>query len=186
MKWWFEIDLWKRVIAALVLGTLAGIALRAGLGADAAAAFATDWVKWLGDLFLRLIRMLVVPLVFFTLVSGMIAMGDPKRLGSLGLRTIGLYFATTAFAVTLGLILATLFQPGASLTPDIHKEAEELNGLAKAFAGDDSVALCTVSQIFSWAPFDCAKEPWKCFASWPSYEVMRAMSFMQPVLGSRR
>ena len=64
MKWWFEIDLWKRVIAALVLGTLAGIALRAGLGADAAAAFATDWVKWLGDLFLRLIRMLVVPLVF--------------------------------------------------------------------------------------------------------------------------
>ena len=140
MKWWFEIDLWKRVIAALVLGTLAGIALRAGLGADAAAAFATDWVKWLGDLFLRLIRMLVVPLVFFTLVSGMIAMGDPKRLGSLGLRTIGLYFATTAFAVTLGLIMATLFQPGASLTPDMF-EGVDGSAMADAATKADDVVI---------------------------------------------
>ena len=137
MKWWFEIDLWKRVIAALVLGTIAGIGLRAGMGADAAAVFATDWVKWLGDLFLRLIRMLVVPLVFFTLVSGMIAMGDPKRLGSLGLRTIGLYFGTTAVAVTLGLIMATLFQPGASLTPEMF-EGVDGSAMAEASAKADA------------------------------------------------
>ena len=118
MSWWFRTDLWKRVIAALILGTLAGLALRATLGPEAAGTFATDWIKWLGDLFLRLIRMLVVPLVFFTLVSGMIAMGDPKRLGSLGARTLGLYICTTAVAVTLGLIMATIFQPGASLTPE--------------------------------------------------------------------
>ncbi|MBB39443.1 MULTISPECIES: dicarboxylate/amino acid:cation symporter [Hyphomonas] len=129
MKWWFGIDLWKRVIVALVLGTIAGIALRSGMGPDAAAVFATDWVKWIGDLFLRLIRMLVVPLVFFTLVSGMIAMGDPKRLGSLGLRTIGLYFGTTAVAVTLGLIMATIFQPGASLSPEMF---EGVDGSAMA------------------------------------------------------
>ncbi|MEZ5999770.1 dicarboxylate/amino acid:cation symporter [Hyphomonas sp.] len=129
MKWWFGIDLWKRVLAALVLGALAGIALRSSMGPDAAAVFATDWVKWLGDLFLRLIRMLVVPLVFFTLVSGMIAMGDPKRLGSLGLRTIGLYFGTTAIAVTLGLIMATLFQPGSSLSPEMF---EGVDGSAMA------------------------------------------------------
>jgi Na+/H+-dicarboxylate symporter len=137
MKWWFEIDLWKRVIAALVLGTIAGIALRAGMGPDAAAVFATDWVKWLGDLFLRLIRMLVVPLVFFTLVSGMIAMGDPKRLGSLGLRTIGMYFGTTAIAVTLGLIMATLFQPGASLSPEMF-EGVDGSAMADAAARADA------------------------------------------------
>ncbi|MEL6860186.1 MAG: cation:dicarboxylase symporter family transporter, partial [Pseudomonadota bacterium] len=79
---------------------------------------------WIGDLFLRLIRMLIVPLIFFTLVSGMIAMGDPKRLGSLGLRTLGLYFGTTAIAVTLGLIMATLFQPGASLSPETFANAD--------------------------------------------------------------
>ena len=118
MRTWFEIDLWKRVIAFLVLGLIFGLGLRYAMGADAGGAFAETWFGWLGQLFLRLIRMLIVPLVFFTLVSGVIAMGDPKRLGSLGLRTLGMYFGTTAIAVTLGLIMATLFQPGASLSPE--------------------------------------------------------------------
>jgi Na+/H+-dicarboxylate symporter len=88
------------------------------MGAEAGGAFAETWFGWLGQLFLRLIRMLIVPLVFFTLVSGVIAMGDPKRLGSLGARALGMYFGTTAIAVTLGLVMATLFQPGASLSPE--------------------------------------------------------------------
>jgi Na+/H+-dicarboxylate symporter len=128
MSGWFGIDLWKRVIAFLILGLAVGLGLRYGMGAEAGGAFATSWFGWVGDLFLRLIRMLIVPLVFFTLVSGMIAMGDPKRLGSLGLRTLGLYFCTTAIAVTLGLVMATIFQPGASLSPE-------------AFAGADASAL---------------------------------------------
>lgn len=128
MSWWFKIDLWKRVMAGLVLGLIAGLGLRYGMGAEAGGAFAEKWISWAGDLFLRLIRMLIVPLIFFTLVSGIIAMGDPKRLGSLGLRTLGTYFATTAIAVTLGLTMATIFQPGASLSPE-------------TFAGADASAL---------------------------------------------
>ena len=124
MSWWFKIDLWKRVIAALVLGLALGLGLRYGLGAEAGGAFAENWISWAGDLFLRLIRMLIVPLVFFTLVSGIIAMGDPKRLGSLGIRTIATYFGTTAIAVTLGLIMATIFRPGASLSPETFAGAD--------------------------------------------------------------
>ncbi|MFK7915414.1 MAG: dicarboxylate/amino acid:cation symporter [Pseudomonadales bacterium] len=124
MKNWFAIDLWKRVISALILGLLAGLALRYGMGAEAGGSFASTWIAWVGELFLRLIRMLIVPLVFLTLVSGIIAMGDPKRLGGLGLRTIALYFGTTAIAVTLGLIMATLLQPGASLSPDTFASAD--------------------------------------------------------------
>ena len=124
MSWWFKIDLWKRVIAALILGMALGLGLRFGMGAEAGGAFAENWIKWASDLFLRLIRMLIVPLVFFTLVSGIIAMGDPKRLGSLGLRTIATYFGTTAIAVTLGLIMATIFQPGASLSPETFADAD--------------------------------------------------------------
>ena len=94
------------------------------MGADAGGNFATNYIGWIGDLFLRLIRMLIVPLVFFTLVSGIIAMGDPKRLGSLGVRTLATYFATTAIAVTLGLIMATIFRPGAmSECPITHDGA---------------------------------------------------------------
>ena len=118
MSWWFRIDLWKRVIAALVLGLALGLGLRYGMGAEAGGAFAETYISWAGDLFLRLIRMLIVPLIFFTLVSGMIAMGDPKRLGSLGVRTLATYFGTTAIAVTLGLVMATIFKPGASLSPE--------------------------------------------------------------------
>ncbi len=124
MSWWFKIDLWKRVILALVLGLALGLGLRYGMGPEAGGAFAETWISWAGDLFLRLIRMLIVPLVFFTLVSGIIAMGDPKRLGSLGIRTIGTYFFTTAIAVTLGLIMATIFQPGASLSPETFAGAD--------------------------------------------------------------
>jgi Na+/H+-dicarboxylate symporter len=124
MSKWFEIHLWKRVIFALVLGIAVGLGLRYGMGEAAGGAFAQTWVAWLGDLFLRLIRMLIVPLIFFTLVSGIIAMGDPKRLGSLGARTIGLYFCTTAVAVTLGLVIATIFQPGASLSPESFAGAD--------------------------------------------------------------
>lgn len=121
---WFRIDLWKRVIVALILGLALGLGLRYGMGAEAGGAFAVTWIGWLGDLFLRLIRMLIVPLVFLTLVSGMVAMGDPKRLGSLGLRTLGTYFVTTAIAVTLGLVMATIFQPGASLSADTFAAAD--------------------------------------------------------------
>ena len=124
MSWWFKIDLWKRVIAALVLGMALGLGLRYGMGAEAGGSFAEAWISWAGDLFLRLIRMLIVPLIFFTLVSGIIAMGDPKRLGSLGVRTLATYFGTTAIAVTLGLIMATIFRPGASLSPETFANAD--------------------------------------------------------------
>lgn len=124
MSWWFKIDLWKRVMLGLVLGLGTGLGLRYGMGAEAGGAFAEGWIEWAGDLFLRLIRMLIVPLIFFTLVSGIIAMGDPKRLGSLGVRTLATYFGTTAIAVTLGLIMATIFRPGASLSPETFAGAD--------------------------------------------------------------
>jgi len=125
---WFAIDLWKRVIAALILGLLIGLIMRASMGPEAAAEFAQTWAKPWGDLFLRLIRMLIVPLVFTTLVAGVIAMGDPKRLGSLGGRALGMYFGTTAIAVTLGLVMGTILRPGSGLS-------------AQTFAGADVAAV---------------------------------------------
>jgi Na+/H+-dicarboxylate symporter len=108
MKWWLGWPLWARVISGLVLGGITGLILRQ-LGMEA---FVTDWIRPFGDAFIRLIRMLVVPLIFTTLVAGMIAMGDPKRLGSLGGRTIGLYMVTTWFAVVFGIVVAWIVRPG--------------------------------------------------------------------------
>lgn len=105
------VTLWKRVLIALLLGGLVGLIAHHSGGAG----FITTWIKPFGDAFVRLIKMLIVPLIVTTLVSGVIAMGDPKRLGSLGVRTILLYLGTTFFAVTLGMIFAGLIQPGAGI-----------------------------------------------------------------------
>lgn len=138
MSTWFKIDLWKRVLVALVLGLGAGIALRYGLGEESAGDFAKTWIGWLGDLFLRMIKMLIIPLVFFTLVSGVIAMGDPKKLGSLGGRAMAMYFGTTAVAVTIGLAVGTVMQPGASLTPETFAGVETAAIEAKQEAAEQA------------------------------------------------
>ena len=102
-RYWFGITLWKRILSALVLGAVVGLVW----GEEATS------IRWMGDLFVRLIRMLVAPLVFIIIASGVAALGDTRRLGSLGWKTIGMYVATTAVAVTIGLVIATLLQPGA-------------------------------------------------------------------------
>lgn len=102
LGWWFGVALWRRILGALVLGAIAGVAW--GPGATS--------IAWIGELFVRLIRMLVVPLVFLTIAAGVAALADPKRLGSIGVKTLAMYVFTTTLAVTTGLIVATLIGPG--------------------------------------------------------------------------
>ena len=105
MTWlrrWQALALWRRVVVGLV----AGIAL--GLLAPSA----TAYIAFLGDLFVRLIRMLVVPIVFISLASGVTALADPRRLGAVGVRTIALFAATTFCAVAIGMAAALVIRPG--------------------------------------------------------------------------
>lgn len=99
---WRRIPLWQKIIAGLALGILAG-----ALMGEQASMF-----KPLGDIFINGIKMLIVPLVFSTLVVGITGMRDPQKMGRVGARTIGLYLVTTAFAIVIGLVAATIFQPG--------------------------------------------------------------------------
>lgn len=102
LAWWFSIPLYNRILAALVLGAAVGLVW--GEGATS--------LKIIGDVFVRLIRMLVAPLVFVIIASGVAQLGDAKRLGGIGIKTIGMYVLTTLIAVSLGLALATLMAPG--------------------------------------------------------------------------
>ena len=92
----------------MVLGIIAG-ALAPAVGFDA------QWFRPFGQLFINLVRMVVVPLVFATLVAGAASVGDVGRLGRVAGKTLVYYFATTAIAIVIGLILANLFQPGMGL-----------------------------------------------------------------------
>ena len=85
LKSWHAITLWKRVFIGLTFGIAIGLGLHYGLG-DTGKHIAETWFKPFGDAFVNLIRMLIVPLIVTTLVSGMVAMGDARRLGSLGIK----------------------------------------------------------------------------------------------------
>ena len=113
---WNGLELWKRVLGGLALGVIVGLALRYSLGPENAAAFTTAWFRPLGDTFVQLIRMLVVPLIFTTLVAGILAMGEPSKLGTIGVRTLGVFLFTAVAAVTIGIILGAVVRPGAGVT----------------------------------------------------------------------
>lgn len=105
MRRWFAIPLWQRVVAALFLGVAIGL-----LWPEGAAV-----IKIIGDLFVRCIKMLVVPVVLITIAAGIASLGDPRRLGGIGGRTVALFAFTTLIAVTVGMALGLLLQPGSGI-----------------------------------------------------------------------
>ncbi len=95
---------------------LIGMALGVVVGALVDSSFAQTYLQPLGTLFIRLIRMVVVPLVLATLIAGTAAISDTAKLGRVAVRVIVIYLITTAFAVAIGLCFALLIQPGMGLT----------------------------------------------------------------------
>ena len=93
----------------MVLGVAAG-ALTPAMGLD------PSWYKPVGQLFINLVRMVVVPLVLTTLVAGAASVGDVSKLGRVAGKTLAYYLVTTAVAVVIGLVLANIFQPGSGLS----------------------------------------------------------------------
>jgi Na+/H+-dicarboxylate symporter len=102
MRRWFAIPLWQRVVGGLLVGILIGT-----LWPEGAAA-----IRLVGDLFVRLIKMLVVPVVLITIAAGIAGLGDPRRLGPIGGRTVGLFALTTLIAVSIGMATGLLLRPG--------------------------------------------------------------------------
>jgi len=102
VKRWFAIPLWQRVVAGLILGVILAFAWPQG----------APHFQFVGDLFVRAIRMLVAPIVLVTIAAGITSLADPKQLGSLGARTIALFAATTAIAVSVGMLVASVIRPG--------------------------------------------------------------------------
>lgn len=146
---WRRIPLWQKILAGLALGILAG----ALMGEDASV------FKPIGDVFISAIKMLIVPLVFSTLVVGITAMRDPQKMGRIGIRTIGLYLITTAFAIAIGLLASLIFQPGVGLEMSFESgvEAKAAPSLVEILVGlvpqnpIDALASGNILQIIVFA-----------------------------------
>lgn len=121
-RYWFDIPLWRRILPALALGVVVGLVWGEG----------ALQVRWLGDIFVRLTRMLIAPLVFLTIAAGVIALGDPRRLGSLGVRALSLFVFSAALAASVGMVLGLLLQPGVGVdvfgaAPQVLKASRTLS-----------------------------------------------------------
>ncbi|MEB6268052.1 cation:dicarboxylase symporter family transporter [Staphylococcus epidermidis] len=106
-----KISLPTQVIIALVLGVIAGLLL---YGQDDVA----NYIKPFGDVFLNLIKMIIIPIVFCSLALSISNLGDSKKVGSYGWKAILYFEIITTIAIGLGLIIGNLFKPGSGLDPD--------------------------------------------------------------------
>lgn len=113
----FSLTTW--IFIALILGVVVGILLQGS------PEIAETYIKPLGTIFLNLIKMIVVPLVIFSIIAGVISLEDVKKVGAIGGKTIVFYMVTTAFAVTLGLFFANVMHVGAGFVLPLSELAYE-------------------------------------------------------------
>lgn len=114
----FKLQLYTKILLGFILGILAGL-LANQIGQ---AAFLGAYIKPFGTAFIRLISMVVVPLVFASLVVGTGNLSDIRRLGRMGVKTFFYYLFTTAIAITIGLLLANVIQPGRGLPAETKEQ----------------------------------------------------------------
>jgi len=139
MDWYFKSNLLIRILIGLVLGAVVGIIAGPSIA----------WINPLGDLFVRLLKMIVMPVILFSLVVGSASI-SPARLGRVGIKIIIFYMLTSAFAVAAGLLAGNIFRPGLGMA---------LGGAAEA-AGRELVRPSLINTLLNIVP----KNPFSAIA----------------------
>ncbi len=114
--------LWLKIIFGMILGIIWGlVAVKTGL-----ADFTEDWVKPWGTIFIKLLKLVAVPLIFVSLVKGITSITDLTKLSRIGVKTLGLYIASTVISVIFGLILVNAIKPGKAFSQNSRAEFQSL------------------------------------------------------------
>lgn len=108
---------WK-ILIGMVFGALLGV-LASVLGFTD---FVADWIKPFGTIFINMLKLIAVPLILITLVKGIASLSDVTKLSRIGGKTLATYLGTTVFAVSLGLVLVNVFQPGKQFSEEKRDE----------------------------------------------------------------
>lgn len=116
-----KLKLHWQIIIGLVSGTLFGIFAAWNHWAG----FTQDWIAPFGTIFVNLLKLIAVPLVFSSLVTGIASLADISQLSRMGGKTIGIYLVTTAVAITIGLVLVNVLEPGSLMPPEVGIELQQ-------------------------------------------------------------
>ena len=145
-----KMSLPMQILIALVLGVIVGlICYFAGLGD-----FTASYLKPFGDIFVNLLKFIVVPVVLFSMIDGILSMGDMKKVGSVGIKTVVYFLCTTAIACVIGLVLANIFN-SAGLFPNLADAAQSAEYEAKEYGGFMST-LVSIFPTNMWQSFSNA------------------------------
>lgn len=143
-----KMNLPTQILIALVAGIVVGLICSfSGLGD-----FTAKYLKPFGDIFVNLLKFIVVPVVFLSMIDGILAMDDMKKVGSVGVKTVVYFLCTTAVACVIGLIFANIFK-GAGLFPVLDPTGAEYE--AKEFSGFMST-LVSIFPSNMWKSFSDA------------------------------
>src|SRR5690606_18606683 len=124
------IPLHTKILIGLGLGVIAGLIVNGTSGGESENVvwIVENFTRPIGQLFLNLLLMIVVPLVFSSLVVGIAGIGDIRKLGRIGLKSFAYTLVISAISVVIGLGLANLIDPGNRISPDVKSQLEEKYG----------------------------------------------------------
>ena len=130
-----KLSLPQQIIIALILGVVVGLVCYFTQTAE----FTKNFLKPFGDIFVNLLKFIVVPVVLLSMIQGILAMGDLKKVGTVGGKTVGFFMGTTAVACVIGLVLANVFL-SLDLFPtltlgDTTYEAKQFDGFMSVLIG---------------------------------------------------
>ena len=119
-----------QILIALIIGVIAGLIFNLTGTGD----FTAKYIKPFGDIFVNLLKFIVVPVVLLSMIQGIISMDDMKKVGSVGIKTVFYFLCTTAIACVIGLVVGSVFK-NARLFPDLSSQLGSAEYEAKEFGG---------------------------------------------------
>ena len=167
---------WKILIGMLSGVTFGFIMLEVG-GAD----FVASWVKPIGTIFVKLLKLIAVPLILASLIKGISDLKDISKFASIGLKTIVIYVLTTVIAISIGLILVNTFNPGDGVSQ------ETISKLTETYAGNSGVQgkIAEASRQQAGGPLDFLVDmvPDNAFSALSNNKLMLQVIFLAMFLG---
>ena len=143
-----KLSLVSRIGIGMVLGVILGIiAILAGFGP-----FITDWIKPFGTIFIKMLKLVAVPLILVSLIDGISNLSDISKLGRIGGKTIGFYLTTTVLAITIGLFLVNTINPGAYISE------EQRTSLGQKFASEARLKADDASEVGQAGPLQLMED----------------------------
>ena len=173
-----KIELHWKIIIGMVLGLIFGFIL---LQFEGGKNFSNNWIKPVGTIFIKLLKLIAIPLILASLIKGISDLKDISKFKLIGLRTIIVYICTTIIAISIGLILVNIFEPGDGVS------AETVSKLTDSYSESKGVQqkLSTASEQKNIGPLQFIEDvvPDNAFQAFSDNRLMLQVIFVSIFLG---